>query len=39
MLLLFSRGSNAEKLEYADEIMPTILDSADNPLNVSGRCF
>ncbi|XP_052284734.1 DNA-directed RNA polymerase, mitochondrial-like isoform X3 [Dreissena polymorpha] len=33
---LKKRSSNAEKLLYADEIMPDILDSADNPLNGRG---
>ena len=32
---LKKRSSNAERLQYADEKMADILDSADKPLNVS----
>ncbi len=29
------RSSNRDRLQFADEMMPQILDSADNPFDVS----
>lgn len=29
------RASHAERLEYANEMLPEILDSANNPFGVS----
>ena len=31
---LKKRSSNAERLQFANDMMPQILDSADNPMKV-----